>query len=201
MIKQKEKEFETHNTNFIGAWYLSDLSICDELIDYFNEHPDRQYKGVTSRSGERCVDESIKKSTDITLYEDLNVLPLKRYLEELRASSHNYGDKFIWSTRTAKWGLKEGINIQYYKPGDAYFKYHCERSSASSRISSRHLAFMTYLNDVTDEGGTEFFHQKLIVSPEKGLTLIWPVDWTHLHRGVPSPTQEKYIITGWFSFI
>jgi len=60
---------------------------------------------------------------------------------------------------------------------------------------------MTYLNDVTDEGGTEFFHQKLKVSPEKGLTLIWPVDWTHLHRGVPSPTQEKYIITGWFSFI
>jgi len=38
------------------------------------------------------------------------------------------------------------------------------------------------------------------VQPRKGLTLIWPADWTHHHRGVVSPTQEKYIITGWFSF-
>ena len=26
-------------------------------------------------------------------------------------------------------------------------------------------------------------------------------DFTHLHRGVTSPTQEKYIATGWFNFI
>jgi hypothetical protein len=35
------------------------------------------------------------------------------------------------------------------------------------------------------------------VSPKKGLTLIWPADWTFTHRGVPSPTQEKIITTGW----
>ena len=56
---------------------------------------------------------------------------------------------------------------------------------------------MTYLNDVTDAGGTEFCHQNLIVQPKKGLTLIWPADWTFTHRGVPSPTQEKIITTGW----
>ena len=65
----------------------------------------------------------------------------------------------------------------------------------------RHLAFMTYLNDVQDEGGTEFYYQRLKSPARKGLTLIWPVDWTHLHRGVVSPTEEKYIITGWFSFL
>ena len=37
--------------------------------------------------------------------------------------------------------------------------------------------------------------------PRKGLTLIWPADWTHLHRGVVSPSEEKYIITGWFDFL
>ncbi len=49
-------------------------------------------------------------------------------------------------------------------------------------------------------GGTEFCHQNLIVQPKKGLTLIWPADWTFTHRGVPSPTQEKIITTGWFNF-
>jgi hypothetical protein len=41
---------------------------------------------------------------------------------------------------------------------------------------------MTYLNDVDDGGGTEFFHQRLVVQPRKGLTLVWPADWTFMHR-------------------
>jgi hypothetical protein len=60
---------------------------------------------------------------------------------------------------------------------------------------------MTYLNTVTDQGGTEFLHQNLTVNAEQGKTLIWPADWTYTHRGVISPTQEKYIITGWFNYI
>jgi hypothetical protein len=60
---------------------------------------------------------------------------------------------------------------------------------------------MTYLNDVEDGGGTEFLNQKLVVHAKKGKTLIWPADWTHTHRGVVSPTQEKYIITGWLNYM
>jgi hypothetical protein len=60
---------------------------------------------------------------------------------------------------------------------------------------------MTYLNDVNDDGETEFYYQNLKIKPQKGKTVIWPADWTHTHRGITSPTQEKYIITGWFNFI
>jgi hypothetical protein len=59
---------------------------------------------------------------------------------------------------------------------------------------------MTYLNTVTDEGQTEWFYQNLKIQPQKGLTVIWPVDWTHTHRGIASPTQTKYITTGWLGF-
>ena len=59
---------------------------------------------------------------------------------------------------------------------------------------------MTYLNDVTDGGETEFMYQKLKIKPKKGLTLIWPADWTHTHRGIPSMTQVKYIATGWYCY-
>ena len=51
-----------------------------------------------------------------------------------------------------------------------------------------------------DQGGTEFYYQNMTIQPKKGLTVIWPADWTHTHRGIVSPTQEKYIITGWFSY-
>jgi hypothetical protein len=60
---------------------------------------------------------------------------------------------------------------------------------------------MTYLNDVKDGGQTEWFHQKLKIKPEIGLTVIWPVDWMFLHKGVVAKKEEKFIITGWFSFI
>ena len=60
---------------------------------------------------------------------------------------------------------------------------------------------MTYLNDVEDCGETKFKLQNLKVKAEKGKTVIWPADWTHTHCGVVAPTQEKYIVTGWFSFV
>jgi hypothetical protein len=59
---------------------------------------------------------------------------------------------------------------------------------------------MTYLNDVNDQGETEFYHQNIKIKPEKGLTLIWPADWTHTHRGITSPSENKFIVTGWYNF-
>ena len=31
--------------------------------------------------------------------------------------------------------------------------------------------------------------------------MICPSDFTHTHRGQKSPTQEKYIATGWFNHV
>jgi hypothetical protein len=198
MTKFKEKEFEVANTNFIGSWYMRNPSICDDLITYFNEHPHLHRKGLTSNSKGVVTNEKIKKSTDLTMDESTKSIALTKYLKELQAITSKYVERFDALNFSSSFGLQEAINIQYYKPGEAYFGYHCERSPKYPNVS-RHLAWMTYLNTVTDQGGTEFYHQKLTVSPEKGLTLIWPADWTYLHRGIASPTQDKYIITGWFN--
>ena len=92
--------------------------------------------------------------------------------------------------------MTEGANIQYYAPGGGYFSEHCERTS---KMENRCLVWMTYLNSVPN-AGTNFKYQKLTTPAEKGLTLIWPTDFTHTHRGQISKTHEKYIITGWFNF-
>ena len=58
---------------------------------------------------------------------------------------------------------------------------------------------MTYLNTVPD-AGTHFKYQDITTPAEKGLTLIWPPDFTHTHKGEISEKEEKYIITGWLGF-
>jgi hypothetical protein len=124
-----------------------------------------------------------------------------KYQDQLADCVNEYKKQFPRCEDTAKWGIIEWTNLQHYAPGGGYKSWHSERICASGLLGTRHLVFMTYLNDVTDQGETEFYHQNIKVKPEKGLTLIWPADWTHYHRGISSPAQEKYIITGWFNFL
>jgi len=57
---------------------------------------------------------------------------------------------------------------------------------------------MLYLNDVPEgEGETEFLHQGMRVQPRKGDLVVWPAFFTHVHRGNPVYTTDKYIATGW----
>lgn len=184
--------------NFIHQEYLQDLSICDKLIDYHKNG--NQVPGTLRYGDNAMIDTNIKDSIDVSFRYSNNEKLYSEYGELLQKVVENYILKYPFCNVGDPWSIVEGINIQYYKPGAAFRAWHSERLSKSPPASERHLAFMTYLNDVTDQGGTEFFHQKYITQPRKGLTLIWPVDWTYIHRGIPSPTQEKYIITGWFSY-
>ena len=188
-------------TQFIGQYYLEDLSICEKLIDYFNNNKSKQHLGLIG-NGE--VDLNIKKSTDISIFpseffiEENSVI--LDYLKHLRKCIDLYIEDYPDCNEYSAWAIKEGINLRKYKPGEGFTSWHTERCSNSINVQDRHIAFMTYLNDVTDGGGTEFKNQNIIIQPEKGKTLIWPTDWTHTHRGIASKTQSKYIITGWFSY-
>tara|TARA_R110002020_G_scaffold233112_1_gene444871 strand:- start:1026 stop:1292 length:267 start_codon:yes stop_codon:yes gene_type:complete len=83
-----------------------------------------------------------------------------------------------------------------FPPLGGYKEIHHERRTAQK--SRRQLVYMLYLNDVTDGGGTEFINQDIKTQAKKGNLVIWPSDFTHRHRGIVSPTQTKYIATGWF---
>ena len=60
---------------------------------------------------------------------------------------------------------------------------------------------MVYLNTVTDEGGTYFSNYDYKIDAVEGRLVIWPAYWTHVHRGVISKSQTKYIATGWYEKI
>jgi hypothetical protein len=177
--------------NFIESFQFSDTSICDELIEYHKNN--KQVPGYVSGR----VDRTIKASTDVAL---LHGKELDKYCIQLQQAVDNYISIYEWCNKGAPWMINECTNIQHYKPNEGFFAWHCERHSLVKPAITRHLAFMTYLNDVEDGGETEFLYQKVKFKPKKGLTLIFPVEWTHTHRGITSPTQDKYIATSWFNY-
>ena len=176
-------------TDFIGQGQVS-ASLCQSLMDIFKSSPNKSPTIVKDHDGDW-------NEVQFNPWDPL----MTGYVSELQRVLDEYIAKFPYCNMFAPFSIAELIKIQFYNPGSGYSAWHTERGSSIPPVSTRHLVFMTYLNTVTDQGGTEFLYQNIVTSAEQGKTLIWPADWTHTHRGVVSPTEEKYIITGWFNYI
>ena len=189
--------------SFINGCYIPD-QICDDLIQYYEDNPDRhtmgQVYGIGDRMSEVINDKDVMDSTGIgfSIYENPeDARALSEYLIYLELSIKEYEYKYHQAGHIANYGITELINLQTYDPGGGFKTWHCERSGITQQ--TRCLVFMTYLNDVED-GGTEFMYQKMTSPAIKGLTLIWPSDWTHTHRGQISKEHKKKVITGWLNY-
>lgn len=177
--------------NFIEQYHINE-SLCDKFINFF-ESSDSSLKedmSFTNRGYTAIFD--VLNKVDVNLKED--------YEYEISKIINSYKKKYVYShTLTSKFELHPKVNLQKYMPGDFYSSWHTENVGFPNFSSKRHLVFMTYLNNVGEGGETEFFYQNIKIKPKKGLTLIWPTQWTHTHKGLPC-TTEKYVMTGWFSF-
>ncbi len=186
------------NPNFIGSWLIKPTSICDELIDYFESKEDKQRKGICSGG----INTETKDSIDITIKPKEILLPgneiFKKYFNELFLCQLDYVKQWPFINEISKKFEIGSFNLQRYKPGQHFKKIHTERSGIDSL--HRIFAFMTYLNNVEEGGSTYFKHYDLEIQPQQGLTLIWPAEWTHAHKGNILKKGSKYIITGWLNF-
>ena len=185
------------NPNFIGSWMI-ESSLCDEIITYFEKNKLKQIQGGTSEG----IDLNIKDRQDISIKPKDLKLPeneiLRRYFENLFECYKDYNLQWPFLASMVN-NLEIGsFNIGKYKPGQHFQKIHCERTSLNTL--HRLFAFMTYLNDVDDGGSTYFDHYGLEIKPKRGLTILWPAEWTHSHKGNVLKSGLKYIITGWLIF-
>jgi hypothetical protein len=183
------------NPNFIGAWNLKSNELCDELVAYFELNHVKHKRGRT----EGGTNINVKKSTDMSISPNEINLPqnqlFKKYFESLFLCYKDYLVQWPFLESFAKKLVIGSFNIQRYNYGEHFQQIHTERSGLTSL--HRILAWMTYLNDVEQGGSTYFSHYDLDIQPSKGLTLIWPAEWTHAHKGNLINTGSKYIITGW----
>tara|TARA_E500000318_G_scaffold69767_1_gene64539 strand:- start:172 stop:756 length:585 start_codon:yes stop_codon:yes gene_type:complete len=191
------KEYKLPYDSFIGGWFI-DKDICDNIVKYFKDTPNKfKTEGnVYSKKG-RTIDKKVKDSLDLSICPKQYSPLFSNYRDKLQDCLEKYLIRYPESNDLARFNINDHYNIQYYKPNGGFKKWHNERGSLLD--TTRVLVFMTFLNNASN-GGTCFKYQKLTVPAKKGLTLIWPTDFTHTHKGQISKTHEKYIITGWYSF-
>ena len=200
IFKNSEKsKIENINTsNFIGLSKISKPTLCDQIIDFFEEKKDLHQQGIV---GER-YDLSVKNSMDLTIhpsdFKKNEFLVFKDFLSELESMYKSYIQEYevLKDFKTVK---IPSFNIQKYNKGGHFAKIHCERSDLLT--NHRLFAWMCYLNDVEDGGETYFKYFDKKFKPEKGNILLWPSEWTHSHSGLEVEKGEKYIMTGWINII
>ena len=184
---------------FIREYQLADPSICDGLMDLFRKAVDTGLvrEGLAGKDG--AADPRIKKSTDFSLEQAASLggpddFRQAAYRSELAGLINAYVRDTGILEHGGRFRMRHAPQIQWYKPGEGFYAWHVDSAYGEA---DRAIAFITYLNDVTDGGGTEFYHQRQVAAPRKGNTVIFAAGLTHVHRGVVSPTQHKYICTGW----
>ena len=99
----------------------------------------------------------------------------------------------------------EPINLQKYKAGrGGYPHWHSEHyphpTDPQQRSLHRVLLWLLYLNDVEHGGETEFYYQKLKITPTTGTLVIAPCTFCHTHRGNTPKSGDKYVLASWISY-
>ena len=169
--------------------------LIDDYINYFNKC--EQQGAVYPRK----EDEMLVSDNAIDTIRDTNVAMTynnKPFIDMFFKDVYPlYVQKYSYLKKLATHNILE-VKIQKTKVGEGYHTWHCENAAMKAR--NRILAFMVYLNDVTEGGETEFLYQKCRFKPERNTMLVWPAQFTHVHRGNPPLSNDKYIITGWVEY-
>ena len=186
----KLKEYKLPKESFIGGWFIPS-NMCDKLINYYNKF---EKNVIAGSNASNIVNKKFKDSLDLVIYKNNQDTEIIEYLKHLQTVLNLYIKKYPELNTNQRFEFYRA-NIQKYPKKGGFKKWHNERTCNNKRV----LTFMTYLTNI-EKGGTEFLYQKLTTPSIKGLTLIWPVDFTHTHRSQIC-NKEKIITTGWFIFI
>ena len=196
----KKIKIDSNSENsFISGWKSEDSDLFDKIIDFYENNSHLQSDGVSNFDS---VNKDYKNTTDIKIspkdLEKENYAVFNDYIKHIHECYKEYRKEWtFFGSRINKINIGS-FNLQKYDYGGHVKAWHTERDSIY--LSHRVLAWITYLNDVEEDGETEFLYYNTKIKPEKGKTLIWPAEWTHAHRGNPTKNSLKYVVTGWFYF-
>ena len=169
-------------------------SWCDKVINFFEDNlnftTDRQNSDMAL---------SIQKSDTSLLKEPHDDIRLPFFENLMNNIFSSYDVKYnILSKKSINEVYVNDFKTQKTLPSEGYHMWHYENSAQV--VSDRIAVWTVYLNDVHEGGETEFLHQSIRIKPKKGTVCIFPAAYTHMHRGNPPLSGEKYIATGWFKW-
>ena len=181
--------------DFIGIYENAvSKSYCNEVISFYESKSNLAFDSQEHYGGPHYrkdasihledFDERYKDELDDIIMDHIDLYKTK-YFSYQNVDHHNFALPYS--------------KVQKTDPRGGYHVWHCEIDHISH--ISRSLVWMIYLNDIPNgEGETEFLWQGLRVQPKAGTLLIWPSQFTHVHRGNPVYSCSKYIATGWIEY-
>tara|TARA_R110000796_G_scaffold2144_1_gene8614 strand:+ start:175 stop:768 length:594 start_codon:yes stop_codon:yes gene_type:complete len=188
---------EIDNSIYVANVMFPD-ELCDKAINVienkankFDKSHFHKNEGGLKRKDKVCFLDDFEldmlcDSGETNLIADINAY-LTDALVEYCTIFASLGETSIRSTRQ---------KLQKTKKGGGYHVWHHEQSSIDS--IHRVLVWTIYLNDVEEGGETEFLYQSKRIKARKGKICMFPAGFTHVHRGNPPLSGDKYILTGWW---
>ena len=180
---------QTSMENFIRTY---ENVITDEGCDHLISRIDN----TTEYSGDERIRGQDIKDKQLTLDPYFPIMSQEINQDIIDNAFTHYCKEFPYLSRRGNW-VSGTLLLQKTSPTEGFHTWHCENSGWTD--AARWVAWMVYLNDVEEGGETEFLYQSLRIKPKKGMAVIWPGTYTHLHRGNPPLKGDKYVITGWYT--
>lgn len=176
------------------------MDVCNQIITFFENEKNKDVGRMLGG-----IDLTYKNTTDFQIpYNNLNWNEINLILQnELQSHLTNYiieiKGKFgynILKTNENEFLVEDCYNIQKYTKNEGFYKCHHDFYINIDNNNYRKLAYIWYLNDVSEGGETEFLNS-ILIKPKCGNILLFPACWTFPHRGKMPISNDKYIITGW----
>lgn len=179
-----------HFTDFIGVFntaidcqsFIKHFDYLDKTNSIFSDNGDQR----KFRTDKQAFIHELTLPDSMEVFEDYNRVTyecLKLYL-------HNYNNFDSVGAFQQPY-----MKIQKTDKCGGFHSFHCENLDYNTH--NRVMVSMLYLNDVEEGGETEFLFQSKRFKPTEGTFLIFPATYTHMHRGNPPLSGEKYIVTSW----
>lgn len=187
------------NNHFISSWSINEENL-DEIVEYFNlsheNHAQGAYKtGLIDKTKKDCIELSIKPK----VVDEKKLNFFFNYLNKIKICYEDYIKQWGYLQNNSQKIYIGSIKIEKYLLSGHNKEYQCDRNDIHS--SHKSLSWITFLNSIEkEEGYMNFKYFDYSVQPKKGLTLMWPSDWTHMNNHDVMKTQDKFSIRGNIQF-
>ena len=193
--------------NHIGIFYQAfDKEFCNNFIEYFKILEDLKY--VHQRNNYKTKDMTVdiigEKYYDSSFPLNAN---LGNFLKKMFDNCYiHYRNKYPILNELHSHSIRN-VLLQKTKPGEGYHKWHCENDHTAGK--DRVCAFMLYLNDVEEGGGTGFdnlseYGEPIQVQAKKGRMVVFTnvnddgtLNLKSRHAGLPVIKGEKWAFNLW----
>ena len=75
--------------NFILGWYMDDTSLCDRIIDWFNNTSEKNEGIIHNEFGQRVVNKTIKDSVDSNIPDNELLVEYYQHLRDRKSTRLN----------------------------------------------------------------------------------------------------------------